>query len=142
MIIRKATQNDIDQIVDIGEIFQKEAFNSKFLTYDRETLSQNIKLIVENYIMIVAEEENIVGYLAARIEPSFFNKNETIARCMFVNLLPECRGKKVGKGLIETFEKIAGNVTAISYSSPHDSFIDMMGKHGYEVIEKQIMRGV
>jgi len=92
--IRKATPGDLTAIDHIERIcFDSSPFETGFI---RDVLASH------HFITWVAEEGEIIGYITL-----LRNDDEHLLRLISLAVAPPCRGRGVGKALLETAKKYA-----------------------------------
>ncbi|KYQ83563.1 hypothetical protein AWW72_13320 [Acinetobacter sp. NRRL B-65365] len=103
MLVRKATLNDLDALVDFGKRIVHEApnFNQFNETSTRSFLGT---LIIEGKSVFVAvdEDQKPIGTMVATTGIEWFSgKKVAYELCLYV--LPECRNSSAGSELIKEF---------------------------------------
>ncbi len=106
MIIRKATQADIESIMKLIFAFYQESLCSYDFAFESETVKQTIKQIVSSNIAFVSEEsEKISGVIAGVIHSSIFDYSQTVAYELVWFVSKQFRRGRAGMMLLKTFEK-------------------------------------
>ena len=111
MDIRRATINDLEDIRKLNnQLFKLEKEKYDPTLVENWPLSEEgekyfTDLINDNYVIIAVENDNVIGYLAGSIEEK--GSYELIQYAELNNMLvtDECRGKGVGKQLINHFKE-------------------------------------
>lgn len=136
MIIRKYTDNDIDQI---WEIFSKVIKNGDSFVFDPNTPREDLKKhwIADYMETFVLEENNIIlgSYF---IKPNQVDLGSHIANCGYMTN-PEERGKGIGGKLCEHSIKIAKerNYEGMQFNivvSTNNVAVELWKKYGFEII--------
>ncbi|OEY96052.1 GNAT family N-acetyltransferase [Acinetobacter proteolyticus] len=103
MLVRKATLNDLDALVDFGERIVKEApnFNQFDSTSTRSFLGE---LIIGNRSVFIAEDDYLkpIGTMISTLGVEWFSgKKVAYELCLYV--LPKYRNSSAGSELIKEF---------------------------------------
>jgi GNAT superfamily N-acetyltransferase len=146
MEIRKGTVADIPAMTKLGAGIHKKLILSKFQEYDSATFGDNTYKVIQgdNGLWLIAwDENNVAGMLLGYISPSFYAAKQLRARCVYVFVMPDYRGKSLHRDLMANFEEWAESKGAnvIAYSGFGRAFNAMFPKgNGYKLIEKTYMR--
>jgi len=142
--IRRGKPEDALDFILVMKQFLKEAkytfrVDAKYTQDNFETIAQD-----ENYIvLLVEEEEEIVGFLVGVIGSTLFSK-DLIAIELGWYLLPEHRNAKTGLKLVDAFEKWSQNKNC-----KHVSMVDidtlkdlkpLYERRGYVLTEKTYVK--
>jgi GNAT superfamily N-acetyltransferase len=103
-MIRPATVEDVETIVDLGEIFHGQAGWADIADYVGEDCAASLTAMVESpdAIVLVAEEGGeIVGMAGGVTYPLYFNRGHRSGQELFWWVRPGCR---VGGKLLEALE--------------------------------------
>ena len=146
MIIRKAEQKDLPEIVDLIMSFYAEGLHKSGLSFDRESLLQTAGLIAESHIMLVAENGTVQGVIAGIVSNSMFDYSQKVVEEKIWFISREYRGKGAAIRLFKTFEKTAKELGASLIMMVHMADV-MPGKvkkiyssFGYREIESHYIK--
>lgn len=86
-IIRKATFDDVEKLVKLGEEFFNETQYARYVEYDRERVTTMVHQMIENGVAMVAMQQGISGFAGGLPVPLWFG-GEALC-CMAVWVKPE-----------------------------------------------------
>ena len=102
MIIRKATQEDIEKAIILGRVYYLEA-SEKAMHFDENKGRELIKKLLEGGLGIVAEEDGqIIGMMGAEIFSYWFS-DSLMAHDVMIYIAPDQRGRGIGSSLIRVY---------------------------------------
>lgn len=154
MNIREAHINDIDQLI----ILNKKLYENEFDLYDKTidvsyAISEKEHDYFKNSIknpdkfVFIAENENVAGFISGGIIPKDdFQKDIKIVLLESMFVLPDHRGKGIGKAMLLELEKWSkskgANVIRTRVSAKNKRKIDFDEKEGFEkyeiILEKKL----
>jgi len=103
-MIRLAEEKDFDCILDMAEIFWGHTQFSE--PYDREHFLNMILIAYDHGLLIVADDGEICGFIAALKTPLICSKESFMATELAWWVNPEKRGKMYGVQLISALERL------------------------------------
>jgi len=117
-VIREARPEDIPDIVLLGEKFFNETAFTGIVKYDYNTVIRLAAKAIkeENYVIFVAEEEEIIGLAAGVLYPFFFNSEHLTGQEFLWWVEPSTRGQKAGLLLFNALIKWAEENGAESFT--------------------------
>lgn len=121
MIIRRANQNDLNEIARLNKLLTN--FNEKVLDVHEPLFTEEVtlKYVTDffnepNSIFFVAEQDKkVIGYISGRIEDNIRGYKEMNMEEIIVE--EDYRGQKIGKLLFEELEKEAKDQNCIKIIS-------------------------
>lgn len=115
MKVRLANESDIERLVPLYMEFYKTTDYSKIYPANEETIHKLTDHIVTNGAMIVVEDEDqIVGSGGAWIGPATFNHEVTVAVEVVYYIHPDARGHKVAPAILQALEDRCKELGAVS----------------------------
>lgn len=103
-MIREATPEDFDYILDMCEIFWDHTqFRESF---DREHTRNMVQLSYDHGLLIVADDDGVCGFMAAIKSPLLGSSMAWMATELAWWVNPDKRGKMYGVGLVSTLERL------------------------------------
>ncbi len=160
MIIRKAKKEDIDSIVKLLSVLEKDHLDLDLSAVERdfvgkkENVEQEIKSGLEkslnketDFLLVAENDGSIVGYLKAEVEKrsptKLYNKKLYIRHLV---VLKEYRNKRIGTQLIKEVEKIAESkgipFITLKTSPKNKEALDFYKRLGFEDIYIELVKGV
>lgn len=107
MLVRDATQNDIDAVMEMGRAMHAESPHLSGLDYDEAKVLDLIKFLIDNPaaggVLVAETAGRIVGMVLFVVAEHFFGKDRYAAD-LCVYLRPENRGGTGFLRLIRAFE--------------------------------------
>lgn len=94
MIYREATKDDLVDIARLGELFYKESGYSKYTDFKYSSVFETMTFLLNSPmgVLVVAEEEKIVGIAGLILFPFHFNHDYLCAQELFWYVEPDHRG--------------------------------------------------
>ena len=146
-MIRLATKEDISEMVRIGELFFNESGYAELSSYDPESVESYLSQFMDNgiCILIVAEENGIVGVTGALLFPLYLNQSCILAQELFWWVHPEHRGG-AGRDMLKLLESEAKTRGAkalimLALEKLNPEFVGRLYKRlGYKLIEHQYIK--
>lgn len=89
-IIRKATKDDVEELVKLGEEFFRETTFGRYVEYEPERVTTVVHQMIENGVALVAIRQGISGFAGGLPIPLWFG-GDTFS-CMAVWVKPEIEG--------------------------------------------------
>lgn len=115
MKIRLANEADIEKLVPLYLEFYKTTDYAKIYPADPDTIHQLTEYIVTKGAMVVVEEDDkIVGSGGAYVGAATFNKNITVAVEVVYYIHPDARGYKVAPAILQALEDRCKEMGAVS----------------------------
>lgn len=115
MKVRLANEADIEKLVPLYLEFYKTTDYSKIYPADPETIHMLTEHIVTKGAMIVVEDDdNIVGSGGAYIGPATFNRDVTVGVEVVYYIHPDARGHKVAPAILQALEERCKELGAVS----------------------------
>lgn len=106
-MIRHATENDVDTLVNMSREFYPQTDYIKFAEFDETTVKILTENIIEHGIYLVGEQEGkIVGMLALILVPFMFNSNIISCHEVVWWVDPNARKSSIGIELIKRGDSI------------------------------------
>lgn len=109
--LRTFEYSDVEELTRLGVINHLESRFGKIVPVDEASIQKLIFNVLSNeddYIGIVAlDGDKIVGYMVGFITNYSFNENAYYAADEMVYVIPEYRGKLVGKRILKAFQEWA-----------------------------------
>ena len=126
--LRQFEYQDIEELTRLGVLNHLESRFGKIVPVNEESIQKlifNALTDEDNYIGIVAlDDKKIVGYMIGFITNYSFNEDAYYAADEMVYVIPEYRGKLVGKRILKVFqdwaeskgclEAVIGTITEIA----------------------------
>ncbi len=103
MIIRQATQDDVDALVDIGRVMHAESSFAP-MDYDPAVCSKTFLGLIKSgqFAVVVEHEGQIIGGMLGIITPSWFGK-DWVANDIALFMLPSHRRGSAAVRMVDTF---------------------------------------
>jgi L-amino acid N-acyltransferase YncA len=103
-MIRLATENDIDRMVEIGEKFAAET-TYRTVEYSKERIEATIKILIKAGFCMVAEKDGVIvgGMMGDVFTPWYSNDRMGIDYCIYIE--PEHRNGLMAVKMIKKFEQ-------------------------------------
>ena len=113
-MIRRARDQDIDQIVDLVELFLKEtAYSNRELGQDREHISRIVwTCLRQGYIWLGFSQGQAVGLLIATREPILWQPKIHCLRELIWYVHPSARSSSIGGRLFVEYQRTADDLRA------------------------------
>lgn len=104
--IRKATVDDVPQIVAMSAEFYPSTHYAQFCGMDEVTVAELATTLISDHIFFVAEADDVlVGMAGLFIAPFLFNKHVNIACEVVWWVSPAARGSHVAASLLSAIEQ-------------------------------------
>lgn len=107
MNIRRATHDDLDQMIRLGVAFYQESPFAALVEWDEEsfvkTISAFLSESINGVLLVVQREDALVGIAGAVIFPLYFNMNFRVGQEMFWFVQPDERNG-AGAALLDALE--------------------------------------
>lgn len=144
-IIRKAEITDAEKIISLEKRWQEESpFATRVTRYKKRDILRDVKRPIRNPFYVATVGQKVVGFIygelckARESIPAFeIRKGELLGTIKALYLLPEFRGKDLGKALLRAILKHFGTNKARSVkitASSHNlrSLVAYYEKHGFK----------
>ena len=148
MSIRRATVDDLDAIVDMGQRFIAFGPLGKYVTADREQLRAGVAAFLQVGAWFLAEiNGRTVGMLACAVAPMWFAPHILVAHELAWWVDEEARGSSAAIRLVRAYEEWAheqgAHVVAMSQlvAENGEQVGRMLRKLGYEPSEMTYVKG-
>lgn len=106
MIIRKARDTEIDRLIPMVKMFHDEFLTEKGLTWNIMDSVDFLTYSIDNgLILIVEEEDNLIGAILGEMGIWKFNTDLKIMYEVGWWIAPEHRGLELGTKLLDRFEE-------------------------------------
>jgi GNAT superfamily N-acetyltransferase len=107
-MIRDATKEDADRLLEMGAAFFEEAgLHERGVTFDPASFLQFCGYLSQNGILLVADsKDGVVGMIGVGVVPAYWNNAVTLAQECFWWVAPEHR-KGTGSALLWEMERRA-----------------------------------
>ena len=145
IVIRRAVIDDLPSIVEVGQLFLREASGPYHITHPDPVAMTNMLLSViqssQSFIAIAVGDGKIIGGICMIIMPMWFAPHIFIAKEEFWYIRPDARGGSTAIRLLAFAEKLALNTGAhrIVMTSIADlrgeSVTKMLLRRGYSLVE-------
>ena len=148
MIIRTATEQDLDVVAEYGFGFIQEDNSDAFMSYDQAGVRNTVGFLIKQGIMyfwVCCDGDEIVGNLGMLIAPNIYNPKETLADIYMVDVFPKYRGQGVAKKLIQTaeYKAMEMGITSISISFKSEAIAKgVENSMGYTLTEYKLMKRI
>ncbi len=148
MKVRPAAKDDLAAIMEMGQAFFEESGLSDCTDFDGNSFHTAVRKLIEgNFtgIILVAEDERIVGMAACLIYPFYFNVNTSVAQEIFWYCEPDHRFG-AGAALLDELEQAAKRrgvsvFIAASMSGLRDSaLLRLYRRRGYKPAENTYIK--
>jgi hypothetical protein len=145
MIIRRATIDDLPDILDAGSEMFSLSVIARRASLDRSTCEAMFRNIIgsDNGLVLLAyKDDKLLGGIAACLTPLWYNADEKVAVALAWWVFPEHRGSRAGGLLKAGFEDWAlaksAAMTAISsvMRDGNPDLSEMLERDGYALSEK------
>lgn len=123
-MIRRATQQDVDAIVKMGERFYATTSYADWAPFCAESSAELVRMVVDTGILLVAERPvQLIGMVGAIIAPFVFNRKILAAHEVFWWMEPEARGGTEAWRLLQALEREADGAgcSALQMMALHSS---------------------
>jgi len=147
LTIRKANIIDIKDILELISEFYEEGLKECGLNFTDYSLYRTAEKFITNGIVIVVEDnESLVGIIGGAIIPSIFDETEKIAQEMMWFIKKDYRKGELAKDLLNRFEQEARNLGAnhiavAAMGNMRNEVLDRFYRHnGYTLMETQYIR--
>lgn len=133
--IRRATLDDLEQLLDIAEKFVQHYGHFNF---DAPTvLALLVNLIQNQYVLVAEEGGRVFGTVGAMVVPNMWNKNDILFQEMFWWVDEDYRNGSAGIRLLLAMHKLAPiGAKKILSVLPNTNFKDKtLAKLGYKLTE-------
>lgn len=104
MAVRLATPTDFPAILDMCETFWK--FTQFTEPFDREHTENMVQMAYDHELLIVADDGEICGFMAAIKSPLLGSRAALMATELAWYVIPEKRGKLLGVELVQFLERL------------------------------------
>lgn len=148
MLIRVATADDIDTILDMGERFIAFGPHGKHVNADREQLRAGVSAFMQAGIFFLAESNGkVCGMLACALMPMWFAPNVLVAHELAWWVDEEARGSSAAMRLVMAYQAWAREVGAHVVTMSQLVAVNgeqvgrMLTKLGYEPSEMTYVKG-
>lgn len=142
-MIRKATERDIPEIVELGISFHDEIDFSWFSPVNVEDWTTTVRNMVAEGIVFVAEiDGNVIGIICGLLLPCYFNYQRLIAQEIVLYIGADHRHGSVGRKLIRAFEAeakaLGAHVTVVGAKTKFriDKISDVYARLGFNEMER------
>ena len=149
LIIRKAEDQDIDAILELIIQFYKESLKEYGLKISIATIKNNIKVFIDNHIIIIAEKNtDIIGVIAGIVVPSIFDDSQIIAQEIMWYINKDFREGSSGLRLLKSFEDICRFLGVNKIYSGHtnnlnpDRLNKFLVRQGYTSMETHYIKNI
>ena len=105
MEVRRATLDDLERLVDIGEIFQKESPLHGLQEFNREKTKEFAKHMItgKNHCAFMAETgDRIHGFIAGGLRSMYYSNDKYLSEYVYY-VTQDSRGSYAAKGLLDSF---------------------------------------
>ena len=147
LTIRKANIIDTKDILDLISEFYEEGLKECGLKFTDYSLNKTAEHFINNGIVIVVEDnETLVGIIGGIVIPSIFDETEKIAQEMMWFIKKEYRKGELAKDLLDRFEKEARDLGAkyiavAAMGNMRNEVLDRFYRHnGYMLMETQYLK--
>ncbi len=147
LTIRKANIIDTKDILELISEFYEEGLKECGLRFTDYSLNKTAEHFINNGIVIVVQDEdNLVGIIGGIIIPSIFDETEKIAQEMMWFIKKEYRQGSLAKDLLQRFEqeaKLLGakHIVMVSIGNMKNEILDRFYKNnGYRLLETQYIK--
>lgn len=147
-MIRHATPADLPVLLRHGRAFVAALPYAELITFDAESFGVTLLRVLQDDILLVAEEGGtLVGMAAMAIYPAFHNARALIAQELFWWVEPGCRNG-VGRALLEELEAEARRRGAALIRMAcvtglrHEALGRLYERRGYVEADRGYMRGI
>lgn len=147
LTIRKANIIDTKDILELISEFYEEGLKECGLKFTDYSLNKTAEHFINNGIVIVVEDnDNLVGIIGGIIVPSIFDETEKIAQEMMWFIKKDYRKGELAKDLLNRFEQEARNLGAnhiavAAMGNMRNEVLDRFYRHnGYTLMETQYIR--
>lgn len=104
-VIRKATLDDVPEIVRMSAMFYPTTHYAEYCEMDEDSVAGLASGLIENDVFYVAENDGaLVGMVGVAVVPFMFNRNERIAAEIVWWVSPEVRGSNIARRLLAAIE--------------------------------------
>jgi hypothetical protein len=142
-IIRKATPDDIADIIEMGQKFIAYSEFRGFVHPSVAEMAQTVAGIIQNGVLFVIDEDGkAVGMLAGILTPFWMSPTNVIATELLWWVNEESRAGRGGIMLVKAFEEWAREQNAVAVSIS-DLIIQgespvgaLVGRMGYRMVER------
>ena len=147
-IIRKATIDDLDQIVEMANRFIAFAPHGSLIKHTTDDIVNTVRLFLESGIIFVIDVDGkAVGILFAMMTSVWYSPSTKVAHEMMWWVNEEHRGTIASIKLLRTYEKWAldngANLIAMSdlVIEGHEPVGTTLNRLGYEMSERTYIKG-
>ena len=147
LTIRKANIIDIKDIMDLIAEFYEEGLKECGLKFTDYALNKTTEHFITNGIVIVVEDnDSLVGIIGGIIVPSIFDSTEKIAQEMMWFIKKDYRKGELAKDLLQRFEKEArdlgaNHIAVAAMGNMRNEVLDRFYRHnGYTLMETQYIK--
>jgi len=147
-IIRKATIDDLDQIVEMANRFIAFAPHGSLITHTTDDIVNTVRLFLESGIIFVIDVDGkAVGILAAMMTSVWYSPLTKVAHEMMWWVNEEHRGTIASIKLIKAYEKWAREQGAQIIAmcdlviEGHEPVGTTLNRLGYEMSERTYIKG-
>lgn len=100
-MIRRATLDDAEKIVAMGERFFASTHYSEFAEYDNSHARALVERMIDSGVLLVADDGDIIGMVGLVIAPFVFDPRLLVAYELMWWVAPEHQARGIGRKLIE-----------------------------------------
>lgn len=105
MLIRKATLADVPVIVAMSDRFYATTSYHAWADFCPDTVADLAANLVENHVMLIAEEQGqVIGMAGLFVAPFMFNGSKAAAYEVVWWVNPDAQGQGAGKALLAAIE--------------------------------------
>ena len=147
LTIRKANIIDTKDILDLISEFYEEGLKEYGLNFTDYSLYRTAEKFITNGIVIVVEDnESLVGIIGGAVIPSIFDETEKIAQEMMWFIKKDYRKGELAKDLLDRFEQEARDlgakyITVAAMGNMRNEVLDRFYRHnGYMLMETQYLK--
>jgi len=113
LTIRKAENNDLQQLIKLLYEFYKESIHKYKIKISAETAVKTAKNFIKNYVVLVLEDgEKIVGVMAGIVSPSIFDETQLFAQEAIWYINKQHRKGSGAFKLLKKFESVCKDLGA------------------------------
>lgn len=148
MLIRVATADDLDTILDMGERFIAFGPHGKYVNADRAQLRAGVAAFMQAGVILLAQSDGrTVGMLACAVSPMWFAPHVLVAHELAWWVDEEARGSSAAMRLVMAYQAWAREVGAHVVTMSQLVAVNgeqvgrMLTKLGYEPSEMTYVKG-
>lgn len=147
-VIRPATMDDVDAIVEMGRRFYPESGYEATAPFCEEQIAGLAIVTMRDGVMLVAEKDGeVVGMACLHVEPFLFNPSVVIAHELVYWIEPEHRGGMMAARMLKAIEeacraKGATTIRMATLSSSPEAADKLYMRAGFHLSEKYYSKGL